>query len=175
MTVPYVHSKYERIKDDNYQTVDPRCVRALLDCVIIKGHVVDCCAPNGSAIVDELAKLGVNVDGAGDAFSDFHADWVVTNPPYDRKIVDKILYRQIERVMNKEITGFATLMRSNFDFAKSRFEMFDNTYYAGHVKLMFRPWWSEDKKAQPIHNFVWHIWRNDKMFDLPVVLYWREK
>lgn len=175
MTKPYVNSGYIRKENDDYQTIDPRCVRGLLDCVLIDGHVVDCCAPNGSGIVNELSKQGINADGVEDAFATIQAKWIITNPPYRRDIVDKILLAQIERVRAKEIVGFASLMRSNFDFAKSRFHMFSDVYYAGQVKLMFRPWWSEDKKAQPIHNFVWHIWRNDKYFDNPIILYWRER
>lgn len=176
MNKPYVQSNYDRVENDNYQTIDSRCVQGLLDCVIIDGLVVDCCSPNGSGIVRELSRLRVNSCGTSDAFADvIIAKWIVTNPPYKRDIVDKILWKQIQRVKNKEIVGFATLMRSNFDFAKSRFHMFGaNEHYAGQVKLMFRPWWSEDKKAQPIHNFIWHIWRNDKFFDNPIVLYWRE-
>jgi hypothetical protein len=174
MNKPYVHSNYERIKNDDYQTIDKRCVQALLDCVIINGHVVDCCASHGSGIVNELAKLGVNVDGVNNAFSYYSANWIVTNPPYTRGLVDEILWHQIRRIETGTITGFATLMRSNFDFAKTRWDMFNNTHYAGQVKMMFRPWRSEDKKFSPIHNFVWHIWRNDKFFDSPVVLYWKE-
>lgn len=174
MSKPYATSNYARVEDDNYQTIDPRCVAALMDCVQIIGRVVDCCAPSGSKIVEEMTKLGIMATGVSDALGDIYADWIVTNPPYKRGLVDQILNRQIERVRCNEVTGFATLMRNNFDFAKSRWDMFTNTLYAGQVHMMFRPWWSEDKKAQPIHNYVWHIWRNDKAFDLPVVLYWRE-
>jgi hypothetical protein len=37
--------------------------------------------------------------------------------------------------------------------------MFDHPYYYGQIKLRFRPWWSEERTAQPIHNYVWHVWR----------------
>jgi len=172
---PYVQSNYARKENDDYQTIDSRCIQALLDCVSISGVIVDVCSPNGSGIIYELCKRNLVAVEIDDAFEHFTvANWVVTNPPYKRDIVDKILHRQIERVEKNEVTGFATLMRSNFDFAKSRYDMFTNPYYAGQVKMMFRPWWSEEKKFQPIHNFVWHIWRNDKFFDNPVVLYWKE-
>ena len=170
---PYVHSNYERIEDDNYQTVDPRCVRALEYTVPIYGGVVDCCAPSGSGIVDEFISLGRNAIGVGDAFSDFKAEWVVTNPPYKRPLVDQILRRQIERVSTGEFYGFAALLRNNFDFAKTRWDMFTSENYWGQVHMMFRPWWSTEKKHQPIHNFVWHVW-GQETDDEPFVRYWKE-
>lgn len=176
MSVPYVHSNYERIEDDNYQTVDPRCVQALVETAsIIRGKIVDCCSPNGSGIVDKLRSLGFVADGMSDAFSlTEDVDWIVSNPPYKRGLVDKIIWRQIERLEFEHVFGVAMLLRSNFDFAKSRWGMFNNLWYFGQVRMMFRPWWSEDKKAQPIHNFVWHIWTASCMESQPSVWYWRE-
>lgn len=174
MNKPYVHSNYERIADDNYQTVDPRCIRALVDTIYIsrQQRIVDCCAPNGSGIVDELQRLDYISYGIEDAFEYVKADWIVSNPPYKRGLVDKIINAQIDRLPNVE--GVAMLLRNNFDFAKSRYGMFATPYYYGQIHMMFRPWWSEDKKAQPIHNFVWHIWRMGAGKE-PVVKYWREK
>lgn len=173
MTVPYVHSNYERIADDNYQTVDSRCVKALVDTVQIPTYmrIVDCCSPNGSGIVDTLNKLNYLAFGTSDAFGLFDATWIVSNPPYKRGLVDKIINAQIDRI--PKVEGVAMLLRSNFDFAKSRYGMFSTPYYYGQIHMMFRPWWSEDKKAQPIHNFVWHIWRMGAGKE-PVVKYWKE-
>lgn len=175
MKKPYVHSNYPRKANDDYQTVDPRCVQGLVGTIYIsrQERVVDCCAPNGSGIVEELQRLGYISYGVDDAFGDIKAAWVVTNPPYKRPKVDQILERQIERVKKGEIVGFAALMRNNFDFAKSRWDMFTNTLYAGQIHLMFRPYWVEEKKSSPIHNFVWHVWRNDVVFDRSVVIYWK--
>ena len=168
---PYVHSNYARIKDDNYQTVDSRCIQALVDTVALSGRIIDCCSPDGSGIVDSLKGMGYLARGVADAFGNFEGMWVVSNPPYKRGLVDKIINAQIDRLGNVE--GVAMLLRNNFDFAKSRYIMFTSPYYYGQIHMMFRPWWSEDKKAQPIHNFVWHIWRLGTGKE-PVVKYWKE-
>jgi hypothetical protein len=171
----YVKSNYDRIPDDDYKTIDTRCVDGLLSCVGIFGTVVDCCAPTGSEIINRIAVLRPNqgTKCVGDAFSNFSADWIVTNPPYKKGIVDKILWRQIERVEAGEVIGFATLMRSNFDYAKSRMTMFCRDSYYCQVKLLFRPYWSTERKASPIHNYVWHVWRAH--LGNPTVLYYKDK
>jgi hypothetical protein len=176
MTKPYVHSNYERKADDDYQTVDPRCVRALTDKVYIsrQSRIVDCCSANGSGIVEELKRLDYITFGVGDAFSYPKADWIVTNPPYKRGVVDEILWHQIIRVALREVEGFAALLRNNFDFAKSRYGMFGDANYCGQIHMMFRPWWSEEKKHQPIHNYVWHIW-GKRVSEEQFVRYWREE
>lgn len=172
---PYVHSNYERKADDDYKTIDTRCVDALLNHIVLSDPIADCCAKNGSAIVDYLLSQEAYAFGMDDAFSsDLTAEWVVTNPPYDKREVNAILWRQIQRVAEKQIRGFAALMRNNFDFAKSRYDMFTHDLYYGQIHMMFRPWWSEEKKQSPIHNFVWHIWRNDDVLDFPIVMYWKE-
>ena len=178
MTKPYVQSGYERIKDDNYQTIDPRCVRALVDIIYMsrQDRIVDCCAPNGSGIVEELQKLGYISYGINDAFGYVKADWIVSNPTYKRGIVDKIINAQIDRL--GETMGVAMLLRNNFDFAKSRYNMFTSPFYYGQIHMLFRPIWIKpvpgEKKIEPIHNFVWHIWKANAPVE-PVVKYWREK
>lgn len=172
MSSPYVQSNFPRIADDNYQTVDSRCVRALVETINITGEIVDCCSLNGSGIVSFLTYMGYQASGVSDAFILFGGDWVVSNPPYKRGIVDKIIWAQIKRI-NNPCEGVAMLLRNNFDFAKSRYEMFTHPTYYGQIHMMFRPWWSESRDAQPIHNYVWHIWRMDAPA-LPVVHYWKE-
>jgi hypothetical protein len=54
MAVPFVHSGYERKPDDDYQTVDPRCLQALLDTWEIDGTIVDCCGRHGSQWENEI-------------------------------------------------------------------------------------------------------------------------
>jgi hypothetical protein len=134
--------------------------------------IVDPCAPNGSGIVDQLRAAGFNAVGLPDAMGEFSGDWIITNPPYDRRIVDKIMTRQIERVAAGEFAGFASLNRAGFDFAKSRVDMFANCpQYFGQIKLLFRPYWTESRKAQPIHNYCWHIWIGKRETESPAVLY----
>lgn len=177
--VPFVHSNYDRIADDNYQTIDHRCVQALVDKWNIYGDIVDCCSPQGSGIVDALISLGHMARGVPDAFAEtIIADYEVTNPPYDKKIVDKIIYRQIDRIADGEIFGFIALLRANFDFAKTRRPMFsENRYYTGQIKMCFRPIWIEpnpdEKQISPIHNYSWYIWTKEP-FEHHIVRYWYE-
>lgn len=175
--VPYVHSNYKRKKNDSYMTIDPRCVAGLVEALFGQERmfpILDVCAAEGSAIVKQMKKLGFPAYGIADAFSDSITPgyWIVTNPPYMRPLVDNIIKRQIERIHLGQALGFAALLRSNFDFAKSRRWMFsENIHYFGQIKLLFRPWWSDDKKAQPIHNFVWHIWTSQAKTAPPIVRY----
>ncbi|MBK8467698.1 MAG: hypothetical protein IPL32_17935 [Chloracidobacterium sp.] len=165
---PYVKSNYPRVPGEYYPTIDPRCVNALLECVSIRKDLVifDVCAPQGSGIIDALQACGrQNAFCKPDAFEKFiAADWVVTNPPFTRPLVDQIIERQIERQIERmrhnEIGGFACLLRSNFDHAKSRQHIFKNEpLYSGQIKMLFRPLWFKIKKKGPIHNYVWHIWK----------------
>lgn len=169
--VPYVHSNFERVDGDYYPTIDKRCTYGFLQHFQPSGICVDVCAPMGSGIVDCLIEHGYNAVGIPDAFADnVKAQWIVTNPPYDRSLVDAIIYRQIERVKRREVYGLAVLLRSNFSYAKSRKAMFqDCIWYAGKIELLFRPWWTESRDAQPIHNYTWQIWTADA--SIPRVLF----
>lgn len=178
----FVRSGRERIPDDNYQTIDPRCITALLD-ILRAGNwitdddtIIDCCSPQGSGILDEVSKTYRDVVGGVDAFMDFRATWIITNPPYERSKVDKIIFRQLDRLHNDEAYGLAVLVRTQFDHAKTRWNMFaDNPLYAGQVKMLFRPIWFKDGDSTPIHNYVWHIWKNKIGYsDTPRVWYWKE-
>ena len=170
--VPFVHSNFERVANDFYPTIDSRCVYGFLEHFTPKGLCVDVCAPDGSGIVDTLKECGHNAAGLPDAFAEnITAQWVITNTPYTRGLVDEIIYRQIKRVESGEVFGLACLLRSNFSFAKSRMPMFrDNPLYFGKIELLFRPWWSESREAQPIHNYVWQVW-SASASPRPVVLF----
>jgi hypothetical protein len=177
MRKPYVHSNYERIEDDDYKTVDVRCVQALIESApFIQGLIVDPCSPSGSGIVNHLQKMGFQANGLSNAFSQTEGiDWIITNPPYKKKLVDEILWYQINRFETENVFGVAALLRNNFDFAKTRYEMFNNLWYSGQVHMMFRPRWIDGaQKHSPIHNFVWHIWTASHKSCAPSVWYWRE-
>ena len=172
MSVPFVHSNFERRENDHYPTIDKRCVYSFLEHIQPSRLVVDVCSPNGSGIVDTLAMMGFNAICCPDAFMDgLRCEWVVTNPPYKRGLVDRIINRQIERVEAGQVYGVAMLLRSGFDHAKTRAVMFDHPLYFGQIKMRFRPWWSENRSKQPIHNYVWHLWQWACSSLDPVVLY----
>ena len=175
MTVPFVHSGYARKENDDYQTVDARCIEALLESwPFIGARVADICSRDGSGILDYLsAHTDLTPVQMEDAFDDFEADWVITNPPYAKNVVDTFIQRGIDLIETKKIKGAAYLMRANFDLAKGRAKFFDSHLYLGQVRMRFRPWWSEDRKASPIHNFVWHVWGADAIYNSPpVIFYW---
>jgi len=173
-----MHSGYERIADDDYKTIDKRCVYAFLEHFKPAGLCVDPCAPTGSGIVDTLNESGYQAISLPDAFTWFveGADWVVSNPPYTPGLVDRIIWSQIEQLKTGKVNSVAMLMRWGFDHALKRQPMFRrNPYYYGQIKTLFRPQWFEKRPGdkQPFHPFVWHIWmeRHPLSVSLPVVLY----
>lgn len=176
--VPFVHSGYERKENDDYQTIDPRCVDALVQSVALCHYITDICASHGSSILARLAVHGFeNLKGMEDAFAPFvGGNWIVTNPPYDRKIVNSFISRALNLIKNEKTYGACFLMRANWDLASSRAKFFDNPLYYGQVRMRFRPWWSEERKAQPIHNYVWHVWhRGYKEQSGPRIMYWPKR
>jgi hypothetical protein len=184
----YMKSKYPRIPNDYYPTLDTRCVDGLLahfSVTISRCRIVDMCSPSGSAIVDYLTSIGFDAHGASDAFepsfdagkfgsSDFVRTTIgITNPPYTKSLVDPIMRKQIGRVEAGQLHYFAALLRTNFDHAKTRLDMFgSNPNYWGQIKLLFRPWWSESRKHMPFHQYVWHVFTHKKRDDYPRVAYY---
>jgi hypothetical protein len=132
------------------------------------------CADMGSSIVDYLKILEKPAVALSDAFaddllddSDMPISWGVTNPPYDRSKVLKILERQVERVRQQTLIdgglhGFATLMRTAFDHGKAYRKLFESKFYSGQIKLCFRPYWTDERHVMPFHSYAWHIWTFDK-------------
>lgn len=176
---PFVKSNYPRVKNDHYPTIDSRCVDALLSSGVGSfNYVWDCCSINGSGILDRL-KYHKRIIYKGknaytpDPFPGKRIDWIVSNPPFLRGVVDKIIEAQVKRIAPGQVTGVAMLLRTGFDHAKKYQYLFrDCDLYAGQIKLTFRPIWIEGKqKASPIHNYVWHFWKLNT--DSPVVLYSR--
>jgi hypothetical protein len=94
----------------------------------------------------------------------------VTNPPYKRGLVDEIANDVVFQVRCGMAEGAAMLMRANWDMAACRSALFSDPLYRGQTRMRFRPWWSEDRKAQPIHNYVWHVWADGE--GEPVIRYW---
>jgi hypothetical protein len=182
MTNPkMMNSGRPRIKDDDYKTVDPRCVLSLLEYFPLNGKIIDPCSPTGSGITDTLKIAmrfaGKEVEGSSDAFSDHKCDWIVSNTPYKRPLVDQMLNHFINELKWGNVTtGIALLYRTNFDHASTRriFFRFEPHYY-GQIKMMFRPRWFEKHEGDktPFHNFVWHIWLKEiaSYNSDPIVMY----
>lgn len=173
--VPFVHSGYERKENDDYQTVDKRCVLALVESVPLWGSIIDMCGSHGSGIVNTLKEYQHDAYAAPEAFVKHEGfEWVVTNPPYDRSIVNKYAEHALAHIENDIIYGAAFLMRANWDFAISRSRLFDTPFYRAQVRMRFRPWWTEERTAQPIHNYVWHVWTKNEGVK-PEIIYWPQQ
>jgi hypothetical protein len=181
----FVKSKFARRENDHYPTIDTRAVDAWvkffgdMNTTYKNMHIVDVCADQGSAIVDYLKELGYGAWGVPDAFQNrlyehplIKPDWIVTNTPYERPLVEKIIERQIERVEAGEVKGAAFLLRSTFDHAASRFPLFSSKLYTGQIKIMARLWWTEIREVSPIHNYSWFVFAGRSAF-APVVHYYK--
>lgn len=175
----FVKSKYPRRDGDFYPTIDSRCITALVETLpaLKIMSIIDPCAPDGSGIVDSLLAMGISAKGTPDAYDKkLKADFIVTNPPYKLGVVDKIIKAQIDRVADSSspFIGACMLLRTGFDHAKKYKYLFkDCPFYAGQIKLTFRPRWIEDSKGAPIHNYVWHVWEAGKLTKrLAWVKYW---
>jgi hypothetical protein len=145
-------------------------VQALVETWRIAGTIIDPCAPNGSGIADELIRLGQDARCADSPTGPITCGWLVTNPPYDLRFVDEIAWQMLRSVESASALGMAMLMRANWDFAARRADLFSHGLDRGQTRMRFRPWWSGDRKAQPIHNYVWHIWSPGA--GEPVIRYW---
>ncbi len=173
----FVRSGEPRLADDNYQTVDPRCVEGLVEVMDINSwqNVIDSCSPQGSGILRYFENTSIQASPCADAFSkDYYCDWDIFNPPYQRGLVDRIIHARLENMnVGKTRFGVAALLRTGFDHAKTRVSMFkDCPSYAGQIKMLFRPFWFVDTTITPIHNYVWHIWLADNLGKPPRVWYW---
>jgi hypothetical protein len=149
--IPYVKSKFARIEDDNYITIDPRCIRALLTSWDIPQPAVDPYTRGGNTGLDPII--------AGD-MHDIYAPGVrsvVTNPPYSRPDVDDITEELIRAVRMARLEVAAILVRIGWDCARSRKNYWAPPFSAS-IRLQFRPWWSQSRTSQPIHSYQWLIW-----------------
>lgn len=86
---------------------------------------------------------------------------IVTNPPYGKggKLAEEFILKSIE--LAKQRKGkVAMLLRSDFDSAKGRRNIFgDNLYFAGEIKLLKRIQWTNlVHTASPSQNHAWFIW-----------------
>lgn len=175
----FVHSGRERLEDDNYQTVDPRCAQALREAWPVPTPCWDPCAPSGSGLAAGWPGAFVCT---GDALNDPVPDGVssaVFNPPYVRPLVDQIVWRMRDLVLSGDLVLAAALLRPQWDYAPGdpkgptplRAELFDRPPFAGKVQLRFRPWWSDQRSTGGIHHSQWIIFDRRHRAE-PVVRYW---
>ena len=158
-------SGYPRIENDNYQTVDSRCLDSLLEIYDFEGPILDpCVSPEGeSQLVTQLIDRGYKA--VGGSLYDHNCNSVITNPPYKRDVVDKIAAEILYQVQSGQLKWAALLVRSGWDQAKKRQYLFNDPAFTGLVRLTFRPWWTSSRKAQPIHGYQWVVLEHDKYKD----------
>jgi hypothetical protein len=87
MPEPFVQSNYRRIPNDDYQTIDERCLRGLLETWDIRGIIGDPCHSEGRSELVKQARMAGHdafcVDPETYRYDDKRfTHWLVTNPPY---------------------------------------------------------------------------------------------
>jgi len=155
----YVSSGHERRHDDHYPTVDRRCIEALIDSWDIPLPALD---PFCSGLETGLHPAQI---GSLDSAAAFKS--IVTNPPYKRGLVDRLV-RDCLDAMENGPSVVALLMRIQWDTAKSRKHLF-RPPFAASLRLLFRPYWTEERKASPIHSYQWLVWDKRATPGWPIV------
>ena len=147
----YVASNFPRVADDNYVTVDPRCISVLCNNWDIPSGAVDPCTRGGDS------GLRPVIAGAFSSLAEANVRAAITNPPYRLPDVDLIHKKLIQLVVDDELDVAATLMRVQWDCAKRRADYWQWPF-AASIRLQFRPWWSDNRSKQPIHSYQWLVW-----------------
>lgn len=166
-------SGYMRKELDSYET--PGWVtEALLPHLPQELDIWEPAAGSGK-MVSVFARFGYDVTGTditdGPSFLDikesdgFNA--IITNPPYvlAREFIDHAL-----NLMMEPRGLVAMLLRTDFDHAKTRQELFTVAPFAKKLVLTKRIKWFEDSKGQPSFNHAWFIW-NWQHHGPPVLAY----
>ena len=154
-------SGYERKELDRYET--PEWVTMALVPHIrerIIGSIYEPAAGSGK-MVAALAKAGfmVNADDLSEGrdflqcpFANMPA--IITNPPYSlaREFIDRALK------LTRPYGLVAMLLRTDYDHAATRRDLFEQAPFAKKLVLTKRIKWFEDSKGQPSFNHAWFIW-----------------
>ncbi|MCS3690883.1 hypothetical protein [Bradyrhizobium elkanii] len=155
-------SGYERKERDLYET--PEWVTLALAPHLYEAtfQVWEPACGSGK-MVRALEKLGLTVFGSdietGNDFFDRSCDptefdAIITNPPY------VAASEFIVHALDQNVTTVAMLLRTDFDHAKSRQHLFQDSRFAKKVVLTRRIKWFEDSKGQPSFNHAWFIWES---------------
>jgi len=198
-------SNFERRERDRYFT-EPWVTRALirnLPARIHQGLVWEPAVGRGD-MAREIQDAGYTVTASDIDLSEFPRDldldlevldfltddppfsWledvsaVLTNPPYDKA------EEFIRRSLDLGVGYVAMLLRSEFNHASSRVDLFRNKPFAREIVLTSRPrwdWWLPSEEldlrklngqyAGPRHNFSWFIW--DRGQEGPSTQVWEGK
>lgn len=175
-------SGHARVPNDFYGTVDTGCTYALLSFLDAQGrgvagktvwepaagqgHISKVCRLRGAEVVESdiapQTEDAVRFDfTTGDRphldFGDKGADFVITNPPYKRAVIDAFMSRCVA-LANAGKTC-ALLMRNEVDSAGTRHKFFTGCpVFDTKLTLLWRPRWIAGSTGSPRHNYAWFIW-----------------
>lgn len=163
----FTTSNFARRQNDHYPTVDARCIKSLLAAY----PDIPMPALDPFCNLNEPTKLYPAENGTlRDVKGRFAS--IITNPPYQKKLVDELMQSVIDAVKDGDIQVAAALMRISWDCAKTRASYW-HWPFACSLRLQYRPYWSEEPAtASPIHNYQWLIFdRRISHEQEPVVRY----
>ncbi|QIV65792.1 putative methyltransferase [Mesorhizobium phage Cp1R7A-A1] len=175
-------SGHDRVENDFYPT-PPECTHALLrffdaqgrtvlnkrvwEPAAGQGHISKVCRLFGAEVRE--SDLHPQTEGATTAdFTKvddaiFDADpkiphFIITNPPYQRDVIDGFIAKCVMFARDYGITT-ALLMRNEVDSAITRRKFFvDCAQFDAKLTLLWRPRWIADSTGSPRHNYAWFIW-----------------
>jgi len=155
-------SGYERKERDLYETPEwvtealvphiPRRIKTIWEPAAGSGKMVRALADAGYVVDAD------DISGGRDFMIYDGPTWVsaiVTNPPY------VLATEFVKRAINLTATmqGFvAMLLRTDFDHASTRRDLFELQPFAKKLVLTKRIKWFEDSKGSPSFNHAWFIW-----------------
>ncbi len=102
--------------------------------------------------------VGTDIDGCVDFLTsepNARTDAIITNPPY---VLAQEFIRRALHLMDGPRGMVAMLLRTDFDHAKTRSDLFTSAPFAKKLVLTKRIKWFEGSKGQPSFNHAWFIW-----------------
>lgn len=167
-------SKFERAKNDHYQT-EAWATEALLRRFPMAGYLVWEPAAGAHAIADVLQDHGAKVwtsdiewygrdhcemfDFLGWNVSPMlsdHPQAIVTNPPYGKG--NRLAVRFCELALERCSGNVAMLLTAKFDFGKTRHHLFrDNNRFMAKINLVDRISWAGNGETGT-EDHAWYVW-----------------
>lgn len=174
-------SGYARVENDFYPTPE-ECTIALIENLRSRGieiadkvvwepacgqgHISRVAFDAGASVLEsDIAPQvigGAVFDFTGEedftALFDGNVDFIITNPPYKRDVIDSFLAKCVMYARDYGITC-AMLMRKEVDSAVTRAQFFrDCPYFDSKIELLWRPRWIVGSTGSPRHNYAWFVW-----------------
>jgi hypothetical protein len=176
-------SGHERVENDFYPT-PAECTHALLrffdaqgrsvlnkrvwEPAAGQGHISKVCRLFGASVIEsDVAPQTADAfvrdftkvpDTCFDDNPGPTPHFIITNPPYQRDVIDGFMTKCVMFARDYGITC-AMLMRNEVDSAVTRRKFFvDCKQFDAKLALLWRPRWIADSTGSPRHNYAWFIW-----------------